>query len=56
MCRKIWCDGESWKFFAFWGELNKALLVRRVSEFILGKENTGSPDTNMGWWTTVETY
>jgi len=24
MCRKIRCDGESWKVFGFWGELNKA--------------------------------
>ena len=34
MCRKIRCDGESWKLFAFCGELNKAktccLLFPRV--------------------------
>ena len=24
MCRKIRCDGKSWKLFIFWGELNKA--------------------------------
>jgi len=24
MCRKIRCDGESWKLFEFRGELNKA--------------------------------
>ena len=28
MCSKIWCDGESWKFFSFWDELNKALHTR----------------------------
>jgi len=26
MCRKIWCDGESWKVFGFRNELNKALI------------------------------
>jgi len=26
MCRKIRCDGESWKVFGFLGELNKAQL------------------------------
>jgi len=25
MCHKIRCDEESWKFFGFQGELNKAL-------------------------------
>jgi hypothetical protein len=27
MCRKIRFDREFWKLFAFWGELNKALVV-----------------------------
>jgi hypothetical protein len=25
MCRHMWCDGKSWKLFAFWPQLNMAL-------------------------------
>ena len=30
MCRKIRCDGKSWKLFAFWGELNRSLWWETV--------------------------
>ena len=42
MCLKIRCDGESWKVFEFWVEVNKAIVCdwekgmvfRFVSELI----------------------
>jgi len=36
MCRKIRCDGESWKLFEFRGELNKASVnwARTIRESI----------------------
>ena len=27
MYRKIRCDGDSWKLFGFWGELNKTFIA-----------------------------
>jgi len=30
MCRKIRCDGESWKVFGFLGELNKQFPKKKL--------------------------
>ena len=44
MCYKIWCDGESWKVFGFWGELNKAMYDKHNDTFnwtVEGRPNGG---------------
>jgi len=35
MCYKIRCDGESWKFFGFQSELNKAYVYTHMNPVVV---------------------
>ena len=57
MCRKIRCDGKSWKDFGFWSELNKAYERQRYlishEEFFSGGQNNhmrGSGNNQSWGW------